>query len=107
VSGFNFTAAKLSLGGDLGEQHLGKSAAQLAALCNDAPACKGFTSTGWLKSSIKLPALWANWSGAERAGPCDGMFVKTGAEFEGGWLPASEARPYGWQLGGCLLAVRY
>jgi len=78
-----FHAGKLSAGGDLGEQHAGKSASQLAALCSDRPDCKGFTSSGWLKGSIKLPALWTNWSGPAPTGPCDGMFVKKGAEFEG------------------------
>jgi len=64
-------------------QQAGLSAVQLAALCNANTTCKGFTSSGWLKSSIRLPALWTNWSGSVPAGPCDGLFVKNGVEYEG------------------------
>lgn len=73
----------MSAGGDLGTQQVGQSAAQLAALCNASTTCKGFTRSGWLKSSLKLPSLWTNWSGPTPAGPCDGLFVKIGAEYEG------------------------
>jgi len=83
LPGFEFTPAKLSPGGDLGAQLTGKTALQLAASCSANLECKGFTSSGWLKSSIKVPALWATWSGTASAGPCDGMFVKTGNVFEG------------------------
>jgi len=83
VPGFNFTAANQSSGGNLGDQQVGKSAAQLAALCSNDTACKGFTSSGWLKSSIKVKVLWVPWSGTAPAGPCDGMFVKDGVVFEG------------------------
>jgi len=83
VTKYTFHAGKLSSGGDLGVQHADKSASQLAAVCNNDAGCKGFTSSGWLKGSIKVPVLFANWSDTVPAGPCDGMFVKAGAEFEG------------------------
>lgn len=82
MPGFNFTAAKLSPGGDLGEQQVGKSAAQMARMCLADPACKGFSSSGWLKSSFKIPDLWTDWGGGKRAGPCDGLFVRRSASFE-------------------------
>jgi len=82
AAGYTFYAGKTSIDGNLGEQHTGKSAAQLAAMCLVDPPCKGFTSSGWLKRSIRLPALWANWSSAQPAGPCDGLFVKDGATYE-------------------------
>jgi len=83
VTGYTFTPAKLSPGGDLGAQLTGKTTLQLAAQCNNSTECKGFTSSGWLKSSIKVQALWANWSATAAAGPCDGMFVKVGASPDG------------------------
>jgi len=86
VPGYTFTPAKLSPGGDLGAQLTGKTALQLAAQCDNSTACKGFTSSGWLKSSIKVQVLWANWSDPAPAGPCDGMFVKAGAMPDGEWL---------------------
>jgi len=85
AAGYTFHPGKLSPGGELGDQHIGMSASQLAAMCNDQLACKGFTSSGWLKSSIKLPSLWVDFAGGAQAGPCDGMFVKSDASFEGGW----------------------
>jgi len=80
---YTFYAGKTSTGGNFSEQFDGKSAAELAALCNAQPFCKGFTSSGLLKSSIKWPALWANWSSALNAGPCDGLFVRNDADYEG------------------------
>jgi len=59
------------------------SAAKLAELCSANPVCKGFTSSGWLKNRVKLPALWADWGGPAAVSPCDGMFVKNGSEYEG------------------------
>lgn len=86
VNNHIFFAGKLSLGGDLGQQQVGKSAAELAAMCNAETSCKGFTSSGWLKRSIKQPALWVAWptmNGSTGLSPCDGMFVKSGADYEG------------------------
>jgi len=107
VSGFNFTAAKISAGGDLGGQQVGKSAAQLAAACIGDLACKGFTSSGWLKSSIKVPALWTDWNGsATMLSPCDGMFVRPDASFESK-PPAPSPCPVGSRgLRACMRAYR-
>lgn len=91
ITNYTFQPGKLSVGSDIDLQQSGKSPQQLAAHCNTDPACKGFTSSGWLKSSIKLPALWMNWSTSALAGPCDGMFVKNDVEYEG--------ELHAWQLG--------
>jgi len=82
VPGYNFTHAKISNSANIGAQQVGKSAAQLAKLCANTPKCVGFTSSGWLKSSIKIPGLWDDW-GTAQTGPCDGQFVLATAKYEG------------------------
>jgi len=81
VANYTFTPGKLSSGGDIGVQQLGKNAVQLAAQCSLNPGCKGFTSSGWLKSTVKHPVLWTTWNTTSALSPCDGMFVKAGYGF--------------------------
>jgi len=90
VANYSFTHAKTSPGGDIPPQQAGQSASQLAALCNNTPGCVGFTSSGWLKSSIKLPVLWEAWTpmggpanSPAPLSPCDGLFKRTDAPYEG------------------------
>jgi len=85
IAGYTFTPDKLSSGVDIGVQQLRKSAAQLAALCSENPACKGFTSSGWLKSTLMHPVFWTNWNATSTLSPCDGMFVRSDYTFAGEW----------------------
>lgn len=55
---------------------VGKTAAEVAALCSANPNCDGFERVGsesWLKYSIRFPTDWAALS---NPGPCDGLFVR-------------------------------
>ena len=71
VAGYTFSPGKQSPGADLGRQQAGRSAEQLAVLCDTTPGCVGFTTDGVLKSAIAQPLPpWTN------LGPCDGVFVK-------------------------------
>jgi len=81
VANYTFTPGKLSAGGDIGVQQPGKSAAQLAAQCSLNPGCKGFTSSGWLKSTVRHSVLWTTWNTTTALTPCDGMFVRADYSF--------------------------
>lgn len=67
---YTFYRGQDSLGSNIGPQRLGLTVPQLGKLCNETAGCVGFSSSGWLKSAIKLqldpaPGL-----------PCDGLFIK-------------------------------
>lgn len=69
VAGYTFAAGKKISHYD--EPPSGLSAVQLAVLCDATPGCAGFSSDGFLHSSISSQLEpWPN------PGPCDGLFVK-------------------------------
>jgi len=82
AANYSFTPAKFSPGGDIPPQLTGRNIALLAAACNAQSNCTGFTSSGWLKSTLKHPALWIGWN-TSAPSPCDGQFVKAGFKYGG------------------------
>jgi len=90
AANFTFTRGKQSPGSDIEPQQLGKSTAELAALCTADLECVGFTSAGWLKSSIKVPSLWEDLPAP--VGPCDGLFVQDDINYESEWSGPVAAR---------------
>lgn len=72
VSGYAFYPGKDSSGNDL--EHLsGGAPAQLAAACSSIVNCKGFNSTGWLKSALLPTAEWTTWTND----PNQGLYVRS------------------------------
>merc|ERR1719163_2347608 len=57
-------AGKDSGGGNL-ERLAGKSVEELEEICSEKPECVGFTSEGWLKSSLAEPGDWYDWDGGD------------------------------------------
>lgn len=85
IQGYTFLKGMDSLYGDLAFLG-GMSVEQLAAECSARHGCKGFTSSGMLKDRLRQVA--------ERTelispGPCDGLYIKSGATPDGkccSWL---------------------
>lgn len=69
---YTFYSGKDSAGNNIGPQRTGLTAQQLGKLCNDTAGCAGFTSSGWLKSLVKVQLdPFPNW-----ATVCEGIFIR-------------------------------
>jgi len=55
---------KDSGGGNM-ERLAGLSVEELEAACSEKPECVGFTTAGWLKSSLADPGDWYDWDGGD------------------------------------------
>lgn len=75
VPGYTFTSMKDSTGNNIVDLPL-VSLADMAAACEEAPACVGFNSNGQLKSALGPVSSWVSLSGNKPGNKFLGLYKR-------------------------------